>query len=393
MAAFLSISPPVDTNTIVLEDPRSEISVLCSKSPSFLAMVIPTRDKHYLFGYPVLHSASPAFHNLIFQSMNTNKTYECWSTSRITQEMMDVIRSPDFGGSSVTMPMKVTVMKYLDEITPEAKAVGAVNTIVPVLDLSSGIMKAVGTNTDYLGVRNSLLRQLGLQVNRTFSSSNTFSPGQAAALSIGGGGAARSAIYAMHTMGLAPIYLMNRDQSEIDALFECFPGLPLVHLKTIAQTEKELAESNRPPIVAIVGAIPAYLPVTDAERGVYNMITHVLTQPYTPPTASDASNLPLPHQRLFLDMAYRPRNTPLLQIAAALNWEPIGGIQAMIEQGLAQSRMWQSGDASVDVACGDRIGDDVMNKARDFVEQMADVVVVGKEYDRAQDSPDAPFRV
>ncbi|ELU44331.1 FtsJ domain-containing protein [Rhizoctonia solani AG-1 IA] len=122
------------------------------------------------------------------------------------------------------------------------------------------------------------------------------------------------------------------------------------------------------------------------------MITHVLTQPYTPPTASDASNLPLPHQRLFLDMAYRPRNTPLLQIAAALNWEPIGGIQAMIEQGLAQSRMWQSGDASVDVACGDRIGDDVMTKARDFVEQMADVVVVGKEYDRAQDSPDAPFR-
>ncbi|KAF8755479.1 Pentafunctional AROM polypeptide [Rhizoctonia solani] len=366
MAAFLSISPPVDTNTIVLEDPRSEISVLCSKSPSFLAMVIPTRDKHYLFGYPVLHSASPAFHNLIFQSMNTNKTYECWSTSRITQEMMDVIRSPDFGGSSVTMPMKVTVMKYLDEITPEAKAVGAVNTIVPVLDLSSGIMKAVGTNTDYLGVRNSLLRQLGLQVNRTFSSSNTFSPGQAAALSIGGGGAARSAIYAMHTMGLAPIYLMNRDQSEIDALFECFPGLPLVHLKTIAQTEKELAESNRPPIVAIVGAIPAYLPVTDAERGVYNMITHVLTQPYTPPTASDASNL--------------PSHTNAC-------------IQAMIEQGLAQSRMWQSGDASVDVACGDRIGDDVMTKARDFVEQMADVVVVGKEYDRAQDSPDAPFRV
>ncbi|CAE6355846.1 unnamed protein product [Rhizoctonia solani] len=355
-------------------------------------MVVPTRDKHYLFGYPVLHSASPAFHNLIFQSMNTNKTYECWSTSRITQEMMDVVRSPDFGGSSVTMPMKVIVMKYLDEITPEARAVGAVNTIVPVLDPSTGIMKAVGTNTDYLGVRNSLLRQLSIQVNRTFSPSNTFPPGQAAALSIGGGGAARSAVYAMHTMGLAPIYLMNRDQSEIDALFECFPGLPLVHLKNIAQAEKELAEPGRPPIVAIVGAIPAYLPVTDAERGVYTMITHVLTQPYSP-SPSDASNLPLPHQRLFLDMAYRPRNTPLLQIAAALNWEPIGGVQAMIEQGLAQSRMWQAGDASVEVACGDRIGEDVTIKARDFVEQMADVVVVGKEHDRAQDSPDAPLRV
>ncbi|CAE6505338.1 unnamed protein product [Rhizoctonia solani] len=356
-------------------------------------MVVPARDKHYLFGYPIQHSASPAFQNLVFQLMNTNKTYECWSTSRITQEMMSIVRSPDFGGAGVTMPMKVTVMKYLDEITPEARAVGAVNTIVPVLDPLTGTMKAVGTNTDYLGVRNSLLRQLSLQVNRTFSLSETYAPGQAAALSIGGGGAARSAIHAMHTMGLAPIYLMNRDQSEIDALFECFPDLPLVHLKNIAQAEKELAEPGRPPIVAIVGAIPAYLPVTDAERGVYNMITHVLTQPFAPLQPSDASNLPLPHQRLFLDMAYRPRNTPLLQIAAALNWEPIGGVQAMIEQGLAQSRMWQTGDASVEVACGDRVGEDVMAKARDFVERMADVVVVGQEYDRAQDSPDAPLRL
>ncbi|KAH7345705.1 hypothetical protein B0J17DRAFT_640866 [Rhizoctonia solani] len=352
-------------------------------------MVVPSRDKHYLFGYPVLHSASPAFHNFIFQSMHTNKTYECWSTSRITQEMMSVVRSPDFGGSRLVI---LTAPVRLDEITPEAKAVGAVNTIVPVLDPLTGAMKAVGTNTDYLGVRNSLLRQLGLQVNRTFSSSDTFAPGQAAALSIGGGGAARSAIHAMHTMGLAPIYLMNRDQSEIDALFECFPNLPLVHLKDITQAEKELAEPGRPPIVAIVGAIPAYLPVTAAERGVYAMITHVLTQPYTLQPSSDSSNLPLPHQRLFLDMAYRPRNTPLLQIAAALNWEPIRGVQAMIEQGFAQSRMWQAGDASVEVACGERIGEDVMIKARDFVEQMADVIVVGKEYDRAQDSPDAPLR-
>lgn len=283
--------------------------------------------------------------------------------------------------------MKVTVMNYLDEITPEAQAVGAVNTIVPVIDPQTGTMKAVGTNTDYLGVRNSLLRQLGFQSNRTFSSSDTFPPGHAAALSIGGGGAARSAIHAMHTMGLAPIYLMNRDQSEIDALFECFPHLPLVHLKNIAQAEAKLAELGSPPIVAIVGAIPAYLPATDAERGVYTMITHVLTQPYS---SGDNSNLlhglPLPRQRLFLDMAYRPRNTPLLQIAAALDWEPIGGVQAMIEQGLAQSRMWQAGNASVEVACGDGIGSDVIVKSREFVENMADVVVIGKEHDRALDS-------
>ncbi|KAF8595967.1 Aminoacid dehydrogenase-like protein [Ceratobasidium sp. AG-I] len=353
-------------------------------------MAVPARDKHYLFGYPVLHSASPAFQNFIFQAMGTNKTYECWSTSRTTQDMMRVIRSPDFGGSGVTMPMKVTVMNYLDEITPEAQAIGAVNTIVPVIDQHTGAMKAVGTNTDYLGVRNSLLRQLAFQSNRTFSSSDTFASGHAAALSIGGGGAARSAIHALHTMGLAPIYLVNRDQSEIDALFECFPKLPLVHLKSIAEAESKLSEPGMPPIVAIVGAIPAYLPSTDAERGVYTMITHVLTQPYS---SGDNSNLlhglPLPRQRLFLDMAYRPRNTPLLQIATALNWEPIGGVQAMIEQGLAQSRMWQAGSASVGIACGDGIPGDVVVKSREFVEKMDDVVVIGQEHDRALDSVEA----
>ncbi|KAG8710974.1 hypothetical protein FRC08_016482 [Ceratobasidium sp. 394] len=350
-------------------------------------MVAPTRDRHYLFGYPILHSASPAFHNFIFQAMGTSKTYECWSTSRITQDMMKVIRSPEFGGSSVTMPMKVIIMKYLDEITPEAQAVGAVNTIVPAVDSKTGTMKAVGTNTDYLGVRNSLLRQLSFQANRNFLPSDTFASGHAAALSIGGGGAARSAIHALHTMGLSSIYLMNRDQGEVDTLFECFPTLPLIHLKNIAEVEVKLAEPGAPPIVIIVGAIPAYLPATDAERGVYNMITHVLTQPYA---EGDHSNLPhglpLPRQRLFLDMAYRPRNTPLLQIAGALDWVPIGGVQAMIEQGLAQSRMWQAGDASLEVAYGDGIGEDVMSKAREFVENMADVVVVGKEHDRALDS-------
>ncbi|KAG8755902.1 hypothetical protein FRC12_010740 [Ceratobasidium sp. 428] len=58
----------------------------------------------------------------------------------------------------------------------------------------------------------------------------------------------------------------------------------------------------------------------------------------------------------------------------------------MIEQGLAQSRMWQAGSASVEVACGDSIGEDVMSKAREFVENMPDIVMVGQEHDRTLDS-------
>ena len=61
----------------------------------------------------------------------------------------------------------------------------------------------------------------------------------------------------------------------------------------------------------------------------------------------------------------------------------------MIEQGLAQSRMWQVGSASVEVACGDFIPGEVVARSREFVEEMDDVVVIGKEHDRALDSVEA----
>jgi hypothetical protein len=57
-----------------------------------------------------------------------------------------------------------------------------------------------------------------------------------------------------------------------------------------------------------------------------------------------------------------------LQIATALGWHPIIGIEAMIEQGLAQQRMWARGDASVEVGCDEGIlGDKVENDAREWV--------------------------
>lgn len=55
----------------------------------------------------------------------------------------------------------------------------------------------------------------------------------------------------------------------------------------------------------------------------------------------------------------------------------------MIEQGLAQSRMWKARNASVEVACGDGLGEHIDRKARELVEGMADVVVTEVEVDRA----------
>ncbi|KAJ6602148.1 shikimate dehydrogenase substrate binding protein, partial [Mycena sp. CBHHK59/15] len=83
-----------------------------------------------LYGYPVHHSASPAFHNAIFDLLRTGKHYSTFSTSQVIPEMLDELHSDGLGGYSVTMPIKGAIILYLDDITPESRATGAVNTII-----------------------------------------------------------------------------------------------------------------------------------------------------------------------------------------------------------------------------------------------------------------------
>lgn len=132
-------------------------------------------------------------------------------------------------------------------------------------------------------------------------------------------------------------------------------------------------------------SLVAIAPKSFEERMVYTIATHVFTLPYQPGAHTPSDNdLPLPSPRIFLDMAYKPRLTPLLKIGTALGWQPVGGIQAMIEQGLAQQRMWKIGSASLEVACDKSIlGPEVEQQARDLVENMPDIVPSELEVDRA----------
>ena len=97
-------------------------------------------------------------------------------------------------GSAVTMPNKVAIIPQLDEMTPECQAVGACNTIYR----RGG--KLIGTNTDIVGIAESFL-------HNTSESSFKGRPGMV----VGGGGAARSAVYALvKSMQCTTVYLVNR---------------------------------------------------------------------------------------------------------------------------------------------------------------------------------------
>ncbi|KAH0582102.1 hypothetical protein H2248_011758 [Termitomyces sp. 'cryptogamus'] len=286
------------------------------------------------------------------------------------------------------MPIKAAVMPYLDEISLESRIMGACNTIVKVP--TNGGYKLVGQNTDILGIRNVLLRALRSQFpTRIISPEASYPAETGAGVIIGGGATTRSAAHALALLGLSPLFLVNRDPAEVEAVQSSLSHLTIIHLKNSDDVETYLGQSGSPKVLMMVGAIPATAPVTPEERGVYSTVTTILIIPYVKPAQID-EGLPFPDKRMFLEMTYKPRSTPMLKVALAHGWHGIDGIQATIEQGLAQQRMWYLSDPSLRAGSDRSIfGIELEDSTRKLGESMNDIIPTCTEVDRALFNDDA----
>ena len=280
--------------------------------------------RFYLFGKPISASRSPALHNTLFRHTGLPHEYSLWETDQ-AEEVVDLLRSDDFGGASVTIPLKLDVMQYLDEVAEEAKIIGAVNTIVPV-DTDGGKGKhkrLVGRNTDWQGMTLSL-SNAGAQRTTDPNSS---------ALVIGGGGTARAAIYALHSMGFARIYLVARSPAKLAAVVESFPAE--YDLRILASVEDVGGLSTIPDVA--IGTIPADRPIEQNVRELLCQLLHANDKDKD--HQEDARNESAPQtQRTLLEMAYKPRVTALMQLAQDAGWVTVPGLEALAAQGLYQVR-------------------------------------------------------
>ena len=88
--------------------------------------------KHYaVIGHPVGHSLSPLMHNTAFQSLHLDCQYEALDIAPVSlKQAVENFRDPKWGGFNVTVPHKEAIIPLIDEVVPEALAVGAVNTVV-----------------------------------------------------------------------------------------------------------------------------------------------------------------------------------------------------------------------------------------------------------------------
>ncbi|KAF9465912.1 Shikimate dehydrogenase [Collybia nuda] len=273
-----------------------------------LVGLLPPR-RFFLFGTPIAYSMSPTLHNAGFEVLGLPHTYELLETAEVGEEIRAVIAAPDFGGASVTIPFKLDIIPLLDQLSPAAKAIGAVNTIIPLSRSADGTSwKLYGDNSDWLGIRDSISARV---------------PSVQAALVIGAGGTARAAIYALQALNAQIIYLYNRTTSKAQSLAVAFPNARIKVLDTVEQWP--------------AGAVPPSVIVSTVPSSAMTM-------------AADNNILPL-SSKLFeyrdgpavvIDMAYKPAETPLLKLAkdAGGNWATVPGLDVLLAQGFVQFEKW-----------------------------------------------------
>lgn len=180
-----------------------------------------------LLGHPVGHSMSPVMHNDQFAYLNLDCHYQAFDVHpNELENAVKGVRALGISGFNVTIPHKVEVMKYLDEIDEEAEQIGAVNTVVN----NNGTL--IGYNTDGRGFAVSLQRVAGDDfLNKRV-------------LIIGAGGAARGIYVTLARMGAVSIDIANRTTAKANELILASPFSIDSNALSLAEAESTLAAYN-----------------------------------------------------------------------------------------------------------------------------------------------------
>lgn len=272
-----------------------------------------------VMGHPIEHSLSPAMHNAAFQSLDMDWTYLPLSVPpKYLEAAVRGLGPLGFRGVNVTVPHKEAVVGFLDKVTPCARALGAVNTVVVERD-SEGEISLKGENTDVEGFARAL-QGSGFDV-----------AGCGEAVVVGAGGGARAVVYALLREGIGHVTLLNRSLPRAEALAHDLgrhfgPGADitvdyLTDRKLVdAAAGAELLVNTTP-----VGMWP------DSDKSIW------------------PQDEPIPGHLVVFDLVYRPQRTRLLEQARETGALAINGMEMLVLQGAASFSLWTGLNPPVDV--------------------------------------------
>jgi shikimate-5-dehydrogenase len=262
----------------------------------FLADHAVSPKNFHIFGSGISFSISPTIHNAGFTHYDLPYKYDIRESSHI-DGVAHLILDKQFGGASVTMPHKLQVHKLCTGQTETARLIGAINTLI--VKGTGDERHIVGDNTDWSGLH----RIMTDYAARTAQRSNI-------GLVIGAGGASRAALYAMHTLGLRSIYLVNRTLATAEKVKEDFKDV--FEIRVIKSLD---ALPEHPDV--IVGTVPAETTTEDQFSAIFGS------------------------RGICIDMSYKPRQTPLLSVAQRHEgWDTVTGVEVLLAQAYDQFYLW-----------------------------------------------------
>jgi shikimate dehydrogenase len=259
-----------------------------------------------IFGHPVEHTFSPGMHNAAFKKLGMDACYVPFAVRPDELETaVRAITSLGLCGLNVTIPHKEKVLAYLDDLSEEARLIGAVNTI----EVQDG--KLIGHNTDGRGFLRSLKENAG------------FNPKGKNIVFIGSGGAARAVGFSLALAGAKTILFRDIDTMKADALTSDIRERTGAGAGSISE---EALMACAEEADCLINATPLGLKKTDP--------------------------LPIPKdhilkKHLVCDLVYNPPETALLAAAKTQGAKRLPGLGMLLYQGVIAFELWTNKKAPV----------------------------------------------
>lgn len=270
-----------------------------------------TSQKFCVIGDPIDHSLSPLMHSYFLQKFHIKGTYAARQVK--IAELGEAIQSfikEKVNGINVTTPLKGAVLKYVDELTPEANKIGSVNTI------KIENKKLIGHNTDAIGFSTSL-KVHGF----SFKNKNV--------ILFGAGGAARAVTVGLIREQCEKIAIANRTFEKAKTLVNNLSQqFNIINLDAVRLDGNEVNDHIK----------SSQLLVNSTTVGMGRL--------------KDRSILPNPvclHKDLLVyDLIYRPYRTQLIHQAESYNVQWINGLDMLICQGIESLKFWLNQDLTLE---------------------------------------------
>ena len=259
-----------------------------------------------LIGHPVEHSFSPPMHNRAFEKLNLDYVYVAFDVEPANlKSAIEGAKALNIKGFNVTIPHKISVMEFLDEIDEVARLIGAVNTI----DFKN--MK--GYNTDGIGAVKAIEEVTSIKGKNVVIA--------------GAGGASRAISFYIAKYGADAMTILNRNPLKAQNLASDVSNSGLIG---------EVKSDSISEINAYLADVDILIDTTPV-----GMHPNVDDEPI-------ATSQNMHEDLVVFDAVYNPNETVLLKEAIKAGAKPVYGIKMLLYQGAESFKIWTGRDAPVD---------------------------------------------